>query len=154
MSLAARQAPIREAGRPGRLEPPEAETRLNVNVVFTSVGATLAALRRAAEIAGPLAVRIVLLVPQVSPYPLPLRNRPVLVDWNKRRFHVIAKQRKVETRVQLYRCHDRMRALCAVLKPHSLVVLGGGNRWWPTWESRLARALRRAGHEVIFAEAK
>jgi hypothetical protein len=45
-----------------------------------------------------------------------------------------------------------METLAAVLEPHSLIVLGARKRWWPTQEKRLARKLRRAGHEVILEE--
>jgi len=44
--------------------------------------------------------------------------------------------------------------LKAVLSQRSLVVVGGHKRWWPTPEKRLARKLRRAGHEVIFTETE
>jgi hypothetical protein len=50
-------------------------------------------------------------------------------------------------------CRDRVETLRKVLKPHSLVVIGGRRSWWPTPENRLARQLRRSGHEVVFAEA-
>jgi hypothetical protein len=132
----------------------EADPRLNINVVFTSVEATLVALRKAADFANRLAARITLVVPQVVPNPLPLESPPVLLDWSERRFRVFAGDTAVEMRLQLYLCRDRVQTLCSVLKPHSLVVLGGRNRWWPTAETRLARKLRHAGHEVIFTETK
>lgn len=126
------------------------EPCLNVVVVFTSVDATLAALKEAAVLANRLCGRVTLIVPQVVPYPLPLASPPVLVDWNERRFRVIASDSPVETKVRIYLCRDRADTLTAVLKPHSVVVLGGFRHWWPTRETRLARTLRRAGHEVIF----
>jgi hypothetical protein len=128
------------------------DRRLNIDVVFTSVEATLTALRKAGNLANRLGARITLLVPQVVPFPRPLESPPVLLEWNERRFRVIAEQSPVETRVQLYLCRDRVETLCAALEPHSLVVVGGRKRWWPTSETRLAARLRRAGHEVVFAE--
>jgi hypothetical protein len=142
------------SGRPEQRAPSEAEPRLNIDVVFTSIEATLGALQKAADLANRLAARITLVVPQVVPYPLPLGSPPVLLDWNERRFRVIAEESPVETTVQIYLCRDRLQTLSAVLKAHSVVVVGGRRRWWPTWETRLARTLRRAGHEVIFAQAK
>src|SRR6478672_12030432 len=123
---------------------------LNIVVVFTSIDATLAALKEAAVLANRLCGRVTLIVPQVVPYPLPLASPPVLVDWNERRFRVIASDSPVETKVIIYLCRDHVQTLTAVLNPHSVVVLGGRKRWWPTRETRLARILRRAGHEVIF----
>lgn len=119
---------------------------LKLMVIFTSVEATLAALHEAAKLANRLAGHIALTVPQVVPCPLPLTTPPVLLEWSERRFRAIAGQCQVETRVYLYLCRDRIAALTAILTPHSLVVLGGPKRWWPTQEARLARRLRRAGH--------
>jgi hypothetical protein len=127
-------------------------TRLGVVVVFTSVEGTVHALRKAGALASRLNARISLVVPQVVPYPLPLTSPPVLLDFSERRFRVIAAESPVETTVRLYLCRDQMETLAAVLEPHSLIVLGGRKRWWPTLEKRLARKLRRAGHEVILEE--
>jgi hypothetical protein len=140
--------------RPPRLEPAETTSKLNVFVIFTSVDATLQALKEAGNLAHQLNGRIMLVAPQVVPYPLPLTSPPVLLDWNERRLRVIANQSAVETIVRIYLCRDRWQALEQVLRPHSVVVVGGRKRWWPTCESRLARRLRHAGHEVIFAKTE
>lgn len=132
----------------------KAEERLNIHVVFTTVEATLSALRKAAQLAHRLAAGITLVVPQVVPYPLPLESPPVLLDWNERRFRVIAEESPVEMTVRIYLCRDRNQTVRAALKPSSLIVIGGRKRWWPTNESRLARTLRDAGHEVIFTETE
>jgi len=136
---------------PSPRRPDTEEARLNVVVIFTSVQSTVAALKKAGTLANQLNGRITLVVPQVVPYPLPLSTPPVLVDWNERHFRVLANESSVETAVQIYRCRDRFETLTAVLPTHSLVVVGGPKRWWPTAEKRLARTLRRAGHEVILA---
>jgi hypothetical protein len=154
MSLVLNKTLVPAPVGPDRPDPDQTEARLNIHVVFTSVDATLAALRKAADLAGRLAARVILLVPQVVPYPLPLESPPMLLDWNERRFRILAEESAVETRVQLYLCRDRLQALVAVLKPHSLVILGGPRRWWSTSEKRLARQLHRAGHEVIFTETE
>lgn len=146
-------APV--TGQPGLPETGREESRLEIVVVFTSVEHTLAALRRAGAFAHRLGGRITLLVPQIVPYPLPLTNPPVLVDWNERRFRVVAEGSPVETAVCLYLCRDRDQALDEVLGHRSLVVLGGPRTWWRfTAEKRLARKLRRSGHEVVFIETE
>lgn len=146
------------APSPGYPVPPateETKSRLNVAVVFTSVAATLAALKEAGALANRLSGHITLLVPQVVPWPLQLTSPPVLLDWNERRFRVIASESPVETRVQLYLCRDQFETLTTVLSPRSLVVVGGRRRrWLPTPEKRLAHKLRRAGFEVIFTETE
>jgi len=128
------------------------ESKLNISVVFTSVESTLEALKRAGELASRSRGHITLVVPQIVPFPLPLTSPPVLIDWNERRFSVIASESQVKTDVMLYLCRDRSETLARVLAPRSLVVVGGRRRWWPTAETRLAWKLRRAGHQVIFAE--
>jgi len=134
--------------------PNETTSSLDINVVFTSVDATLAALKQAGTLAHRLAAHITLVVLQSVPYPLPLTKPPVLQDWNERRFRVIANHSSVETTIHLYLCRDRLQTLISVLKPRSLVVIGGRQHWWPTPEKALARTLRRAGHEVIFTETE
>ncbi len=132
----------------------ETEARLNVSVVFTNVEATLAALRVAATLVSRLDGRITLMVPEVVPYHLPLEKPPVVHEWNEKRFRTMASGCPVETVVRFYLCRDAEETLAKELKPHSLVVIGGEKHWWPTRESRLAKQLRRAGHEVILTETE
>lgn len=132
----------------------ETRQKLNIAVVFTSLEATLSAMKEAASLARNLDARIDLVVPQVVPYPLPLESPPVLIEFNERRFRELASQSPVETAVQIYLCRDSRETLARVLKPGSLVVLGGKRRWWPTRELALARALRKAGHEVVLKETE
>src|SRR5215472_6279230 len=138
--------------RPARPAVEAPEPKLNISVVFTSVPYTLAALKAAGSLSNRLAAQITLIVPQVVPHPLPLESPPVLLDWNERRLKVIAEESPVETKVNLYLCRDRLQTLNSVLAPHSLVVIGGPRRWWPTQEKKLARQLRRAGHEVVLVD--
>ena len=139
-------------GAPVRPFTEETGSKLDISVVFTSVDATLTALKEAGSLAASLGGRITLVVPQIVPYPLPLASPPVLVDFNERRLRVIASQCRVETRVSIYLCHDPLETLQSVLKPHSLVVVGSRRRWWPTREKRLAAKLRRFGHQVVVTE--
>ena len=155
MSLALEKTLIPKTGQPARPATGDAGQRLNVTVIFTSVEATLAALRRAGTFANSLSARITLLVPQIVPYPLPLESPPVLLDWNEQRFRMIASESPVETTVRLYLCRDRVETLKAALSAKSVVVMGRGKSWWPlTCEKRLVRQLRRAGHEVIVTEGE
>jgi hypothetical protein len=131
----------------------EASSKLNIAVIFTSIESTLSALRTAGALASRLHACITLIVPQVVPYPLPISSPPVPPDFTERRFRVIADESPIKTRVQVHLCRNRAETLRAVLKPHSLVIIGGRRTWWPTWEKRLARQLRSSGHEVVFAEA-
>jgi hypothetical protein len=152
MSLAIEKLLAPTTGQPGPPPLEEVEQKLNVAVVFTSVESTLAALKEAGNLANSLGARITLMVPQVVPYPLPLESPAVPVPFNENRFRVMAAKSPVETSVHIYLCRDRLQTLTSVLKPGSVVVVGGRKRWWPTEETRLARQLRRAGYEVLFKE--
>src|SRR5258707_15239170 len=100
MSLAIEKILVPASGHPARPKGDEADRKLNISVVFTSVGSTLAALREAGNLASRLGASIMLVVPQVVPYPLPLETPPVLVEFNENRFRVIANESSVETSVQ------------------------------------------------------
>jgi hypothetical protein len=152
MALALEKMIAPVTGIPARTLAEETSSTLNISVVFTSVNATLGALKEAASLASNLGGRITLLVPQIVPYPLPLADPPVLSDFSERRLRVIASNCRVETSVSVYLCRDPVETLKCVLKPHSLVVVGSRKRWWPTAEKRLARKLRSAGHEVVVTE--
>jgi hypothetical protein len=152
MSLALERLIAPASGVPARPFLEESDPKLEITVVFTSVDATLAALKEAGNLAESLGARITLIVPQIVPYPLPLTSPPVLVDFNERRLRVIASHCCVETRVSIYLCREPLETLKSVLKPGSLVVVGTRKRWWPTAEKRLASKLRRIGHEVVVTE--
>ena len=149
ISLALERLFVPELRLPERPGVPDTDSGLEIAVVFTSIQATLGALKRAGLLAARLNAHINLVVPQIVPYPLPLASPPVPLDFNERRFRLIANESPVETRVRVYLCRDRDVALSTVLKPHSLIVIGGRRRWWLIPEQRLAGKLRRAGHEVI-----
>jgi hypothetical protein len=152
MALALERMIAPVTGVPAPWSTEQSDSKLDISVVFTSVDATLAALKAAGNLASSLGSRITLIVPQIVPYPLPLSSPPVLVDLSARRLRVIANNCRVETRVSIYLCRDPLETLQFVLKPHSLIVLGSRKRWWPTAEKRLAAKLRRAGHEVVVTE--
>jgi len=154
MRITANEHAVRMTGTPEPQFAGANGARLNVTVLFTSVEGTMAALRTAGTLAGKLGGRITIVVPEVVPYHLPLNKPPVSQEWNERRFRVLAAESSVETSVRFYLCRDEDEMLARRLKPHSLVVLGGKRYWWPTRESRLAKRLRRLGHEVILAETE
>ena len=137
-------------GLPQRHGTDQDESRLNIVVIFSN--STIWALMKADTLAESLNAQITLVVPQVVPYPLPLTSPPVLLDFQENRFREIAKESPVNIRVQLYLCRDTLETLNRVLKPRSLIVVGGRKRFWPSREKRLVCRLRHTGHEVIFTE--
>ena len=92
MSLAIEKILAPATGHPARHAGDDADQKLNIAVVFTSVASTLTALKEAGNLASDLGARIMLVVPQVVPYPLPLDTPPVLIEFNENRFRVMASQ--------------------------------------------------------------
>ena len=122
---------------------------LEVNVVCTRLPQTAKTLRVASGLARGLGARVTVHVAQVIPYPLELKSPPILVKFAEQQLLAIAGEQPVATNIQIYLCRDRTQTIRQVLKPGSVVVIGGGEHWWPTREQKLASTLRRDGHHVI-----
>jgi hypothetical protein len=127
---------------------------LHIVVLFTSTDATSAALGKARALSDGLGAQILLLRTRVVPYPLDLPT-PTVTSFEESRLREFVAQlpseKALETTVLLCFCRDEWEALRTALPPDSLVVLGPKRRWWPSREKMLARKLRRAGHDVVFA---
>jgi hypothetical protein len=142
-----------EADRDGWAAKPH-ERGLEVFVVFTNSSGTVAALQLADRLAKKLEARLRLLMLYEVPYTLPLTKPAVPVGFLEDQLRALASAVPMEIAAHVYLCRDKWRTLPLVLRPHSLVIVGGKRRWWPTPEQRLARALTRNGHQVVFAEAR
>jgi hypothetical protein len=147
--------PSKEFVRVGPVHEPYSPPTLELQVIFTSAAGTRAALAAASQYARGLGARITILAAQVVPYPLPLDCPPVPVEFTERTLRSLASEQnvasEVELAVELYLCRDKNETIRKVLKPDSLVVIGGWKRWWPAAENRLEKLLRRDGHRVILA---
>jgi hypothetical protein len=130
------------------------EKGLEVLVIFTDAPGTLAALQMADELGQKLEAHIRLLVPCEVPYALPLTQPAVPVEFLEGQIRDLAGKTRLEVAAHIYLCRDKRRTLAFLLKPHSLIVVGGAKRWWPTSAQKLARALQEDGHQVIFAELR
>ena len=131
--------------------------RLEVNVIFTDPQATVAALKTAGSLARDLGACIRVRAAIAVPYALPLDKPPVSVGFTERLLSDLVCRLELdafEPSVHLYLCRDQVETLLQVLRPNSLVVIGGRKHWWPTAESRMARALRSKGHRVVFIGLK
>lgn len=130
------------------------ETALEVLVIFTDAAGTLAALKLGAGLAQELQAHIRVLMPYEVPYALPLTKPAVPVEFLENQIRSLAAKTHLEVAAHIYLCRDRMRALKLLLRPHSLVLVGGKKRWWPTSAQKLAQILQENGHRVIFAELR
>ena len=145
--------PVRESQGPGPAEN-AGGSALEVSVLYTRMPTTVKAIESAVELARGLNARLRLLVAQEVPYAVPLETPPVLVEFQEALFRDIAKGYGLETRVDIFLCRDADETFAKRLSPHSIVVLGTPKRWWRTREEKLARRLRRSGHEVVVVYGK
>jgi hypothetical protein len=141
---------IRDDGLP-QISP---ECELAVFVVFTSVSWTLKALEKAREIARPVGAKIVVVAVHVVPYPLALHEPPVPMEFVIRRFEEKVREFPERTYVSAYLCRDLKEAFKRILSRNSPVIIGVKKRWFPGRDERLARKLRRSGHDVILVKTE
>jgi hypothetical protein len=128
---------------------------LEVNVIFTEPQATSAALKAAESFARGLGACVRLRAAITVPWQLPLDQPPVSVSFFAQILRDLVDQQNpdaLERTVHLYICRAWAETLLEVLRPNSVVVIGGRKHWWPTAESRLARALRAKGHQVVLVD--
>jgi len=123
---------------------------LKVNVIFTTNSGTLAALELASRLGANLGVCPNVLMLYAVPYALPLEKPAVSIGFLEERIRGVTRVSPMKITARIYLCRDPKRSLHQILQPHSLIVIGGKKRWWPTKEQRFARMLRKEGHEVIF----
>lgn len=134
-----------------RAEGTQQEPRGEVVVIHTNAEGTLRALKTSAMLAAGRAARIRLLVPQVVPYPLPIEQPPVPLDFVEDHLRSILREFAIEACIDVRLCRDLSVVLKTALPSVSIVVVGGRKRWWPTRQSRLVTRLRRLGHQVVFS---
>jgi len=125
---------------------------LDITVLFTFPRLTAAATRHATGLLRGLDGRITLIDVQPVPYPLPLDRPPMALGFSERRLKTILEQSTVAITAKILLCRFRFEALLSILKPGSVVLVGCRRRWWPPWERKLARKLRRAGHEIVLIQ--
>jgi hypothetical protein len=123
--------------------------KLQINVVFTDTQATRAALKRAVDFLIDLDAETRVIVPHVVPFPLPLDEPAVPLEFTCGQIQCLAGSVGADPYVEVYLCRDRIDLLLRVLPADSIVVIGSRNRWLPTKAERLARVLRKNGCDVI-----
>ena len=131
----------------------DAHPELEISVIFTDHSGTLAALRMAHHLGGKLDVCLRLLMLYEAPCALPLTRPAVNVRFLEDRLFKLVSKTPVDIAAHIYLCRDKCRTVRLILKPRSIVILGGRKRWWSV-EQKLARVLKKDGHHVIFAESR
>jgi hypothetical protein len=124
-----------------------------INVIFTTLGGTLKAIRAGAELAKASGASLRLIDPRLVTYPLRSAGyalaMPGLTMAEEERAHVLAAA-DVPVEVTVYVCGRAIDAARLALRAHSLVIMGGRPSWLPTPLERLRHALESDGHMVMF----
>ena len=128
--------------------------QLQVNVLYTTHSGTLAALKVASRLSANLGTCPRVLRLYAVPYALPLESPAVSVQFLEEQIKGLARESTTEFTAQIYLCREPRWTLRELFPPHSVIVLAGRKRWWPTKEERWARLLREEGHEVIFVNSE
>jgi hypothetical protein len=144
------QEPVRLKFRPFPSErcPSDDGPKLDLKVIFTDLPKTAAALATARTMARGLDARITLIAAQVVPYPRPLADPDVPVEFTRKLMETVATGES--TTVEILLCRDRYETIRHALPQDSVVILGTRKRhWWPSWERRLASMLHQDGRRVL-----
>jgi hypothetical protein len=124
---------------------------VEMHVIATTDEGTLSALAEAKRrLRGVDAGRIVLLVPQPVSYAAPIA--PEEATAISEQYRELATSAGVDAVVRVCFCRRCDDAFRWMLRKRSLIVMGGRQRWWwPTAAQQMARSLKKAGHDVVFA---
>jgi hypothetical protein len=123
-----------------------------VYVVFTSLEGTLAAVRVARDLAGGLGAPLTLIDFRTVPFPSAVESPGMRSPIEADAFVERLRDEGCELRARVYLCRDASKAFPAAFRRHSLIVIGGLRRWWPTRPERWRRELEAAGHFVVFVD--
>jgi hypothetical protein len=122
-----------------------------VHVLATTFEGTRAALRAAIPLARGSDARVIVIVPKIVSYALPVDERIDSSDFIMRRYREMARELDGEPQFRLCLCRRVDDMLRQLLPPAARVVVGGRVRsWLPTEETRLVRQLTARGHDVVF----
>jgi hypothetical protein len=126
------------------------DERLGIRIIYTTHHGTVAALQMASQLGANLSVCPEVLMLYAVPYTLPLEEPAVPTGFLEAQIHALARESPTEMKARVILCREPKRSLRQILSVHSLVLIGGKKRWWPTKEQRLAHLLAEEGHRVIF----
>jgi len=130
---------------------------LSVNVVYTGQKTTIMALQAADSLARDLSATVHIRAMIAVPHQLAMELAFGSVQCLKRLLSDLVERvssKCCEYVLHIYLCRNRIETLLRILRPSSLLVIGGRRRLWPTAETRLSKAAISAGHSVAFVDAK
>ena len=130
--------------------PPERTTGVLWLVIpYTTLELTRAALRHAG-VCSDLDVHVSLVDVQVVPFPCALDQPAVNNEYSQRRLQELFSESGLPGHAAVLYTRDWLGGFRRALEPKSLVIVATKRcRWWTTRETRLARTLTKAGHQVM-----
>lgn len=129
-----------------------AEPRRGLFVLFTEAESTLHAVRAARRFAPAFGGRITVVHFRPLDFAAPLDAPSGVSPAETEAFRERLAEEGDDVEVTVCVCRDARRALPSVIGAHSLVVVGGHHRWWPTGADRWRRRLEASGHLVVFVD--
>jgi hypothetical protein len=119
-------------------------------VIATRFEGTRPALETAIPLARGSRARLVLLVPQIVPYPLPVDGPAEATAFVEKRYRGLVREMDGEAAIKILLCRT-LNDLLPVIPPAATVVVGGASgSLLPSRDERLTRRLAHLGHRVIF----
>jgi hypothetical protein len=136
------------SGRPG--SEPTAWAPQKVYVLFTNFDQTLGAVRVAGRLASAMGGDVTVVHFRSIGFGAPLDHPSGLSPVETDAFRARLAAEHCGARVRVCLCRDPRQAIRSVIDGHSLVVIGGRRRWWPTPSNRWRRMLEKEGYVVVF----
>jgi hypothetical protein len=126
-----------------------------VHVIATTEEGTQRALSAAAHLANERGTRVVVLVPHVVSFALPVGRSSEDPAAIAAPYRALVSAAGVDATVRVCFCREPQHVFGRLLTDQAEVVVGGTRRrWWPSREERLARDLAGRGHRVTFADIR
>jgi len=120
------------------------------HVLATSLEGTRAALATAVPLTRGARSRLVVIVPRVVPYPIPLDNPVDSTVFLEKRYRALMEEAGGEGDVTVCLCRRPLDVI-RLLPPGATVVLGGSaGHWLPSRDERFEHHLHRLGYHVVF----
>ena len=124
----------------------------DVYVIFTSIDETLRAVRVARRLARAMRSGVTIVHFRPIGFGAPLEEPAGLSPVETDAFKARLEAEDCDARIRVCVCRDARQAIPSVLQEHSLIVIGGRRRWWPTPSDRWRRTLERQGYLVVLVD--
>lgn len=122
-----------------------------VHVLATTDDGTRAALAAGVPLARGSHARLVILVPQIVPYPLDVDGPTDATTFVERRYRDLLREVGGEAEIRVCLCRTPREVMQAIPLASTVVVGGASGGVLASREERMARQLTRLGHHTVFA---